>query len=64
MDSASRTDGIGVGVLCLTCLLVQLPGGWRQVLAVGPAHGKFGLGSFQWNLQERTFWTVASQFRR
>ena len=48
MDSASRTDGIGVGVLCLTCLLVQLPGGWRQVLAVGHAHGKFGLGSFQW----------------
>lgn len=47
------------GVLCLICVLQGLPGGFAQVVEVGQAHQKFSLGSFDWDLTQRTFWTVA-----
>ena len=47
------------GVLCLICVLQELPGGFAQVVAVGNAHAKFSLVSLDWDLTQRTFWTVA-----
>ncbi len=47
------------GVLCFATIAFQLPGGIGQVLEIGAANNKFSLGSFDWNLGERTFWTVA-----
>ena len=47
------------GVLCLICILTKLPGGFGQVVDVGSASNKFSLGSFDWNVHQRTFWTVA-----
>jgi SSS family solute:Na+ symporter len=46
------------GSLCLAAIVLQLPGGFGQILEVGHAHGKFSLGAFEWNVGERTFWTV------
>lgn len=46
------------GVLCFSCVAVDLPGGIRQIVEVGAAHDKFSLGSLEWNLDDRTFWTV------
>jgi len=47
------------GVICLICAEKDLPGGIGQVFEMGAAKDKFSLGSFDWNLSERTFWTVA-----
>lgn len=46
------------GILCLAFVVLKLPDGLGQVFAVGQAHGKFSLGSFDWDLHRRTFWTV------
>ncbi|MEI8045262.1 MAG: sodium:solute symporter [Verrucomicrobiota bacterium] len=47
------------GVLCLVFALWKLPGGMAKVLSVGNAYHKFSLGSLEWNVHERTFYTVA-----
>jgi solute:Na+ symporter, SSS family len=47
------------GVLCVVCAGLDLPGGLGQVIEVAREKDKFSLGSFEWNLSERTFWTVA-----
>lgn len=47
------------GVLCFACVAIDLPGGLEQIIEVGRAEDKFSLGSFQWDLGQRTFWTVA-----
>jgi SSS family solute:Na+ symporter len=49
---------IAGGLLCFVCVATDLPGGLGQIVEVGTAHDKFSLGSFEWNLGERTFWTV------
>ncbi len=46
------------GVLCFVTMALDLPGGLNQIIAEGAAAQKFSLGSFDWNLSERTFWTV------
>ena len=46
------------GLLCFACVVIDLPGGVGQIVEVGAAQDKFSLGSFEWNLGERTFWTV------
>ena len=46
------------GVLCFATMAFELPGGLGQILSEGAAANKFSLGSFDWNLGERTFWTV------
>ncbi len=47
------------GVVCFVYIAFHLPEGVGQIFAVASEHGKFGVGSMQWNLNERTFWTVA-----
>ena len=47
------------GILCFVVMAFDLPGGMQQILRVGAEEGKFSLGSFDWDLAERTFWTVA-----
>jgi len=47
------------GVLCFATIAFELPGGLSQIVAEGAAADKFSLGSFDWDLGERTFWTVA-----
>lgn len=46
------------GLLCFGCVVYDLPGGMGQVFETGRALDKFSLGSMEWNLGERTFWTV------
>jgi SSS family solute:Na+ symporter len=46
------------GVLCLGFVVLQLPGGFGQVIELGGAHGKFSLGAMEWDVGRRTFWTV------
>lgn len=47
------------GLVCFTLIAFDLPGGFGQIIEVGRANHKFSLGSFEWNLYERTFWTVS-----
>lgn len=47
------------GAVCLWLMLDRLPEGISQVIEVAERQDKFGVGSFEWNLNERTFWTVA-----
>lgn len=58
-DAVQATIKVLGGVLCLICVLKELPGGFSQVLEVGSAANKFSLGSFDWDVHQRTFWTVA-----
>lgn len=58
-DAMQAVIKIGGGVLCLVCLVWKLPGGLGQVIEVGSAANKFSLGSFEWDVHQRTFWTVA-----
>lgn len=46
------------GILCLGFVVFQLPEGFAQVIAVGQEHRKFSLGALEWNVHQRTFWTV------
>lgn len=46
------------GVLCFGVVAWNLPGGLGQIIAEGAADDKFSLGSLEWNVGERTFWTV------
>ncbi len=50
---------IAGGLICAAYVLLSLPGGWQQLAAVGIENQKFSLGSFDWYLGQRTFWTVA-----
>lgn len=47
------------GIVCLVLMIDKLPDGLSQVFEVAESHDKFGTGSMEWNLNERTFWTVA-----
>ncbi|WKN43176.1 sodium:solute symporter [Tunicatimonas pelagia] len=47
------------GILCLVLMVNQLPDGLSQVFSVAEEYQKFSVGSTDWNLNERTFWTVA-----
>ena len=46
------------GILCFVLISRDLPGGFDQIIEVGIEHNKFSLGSFDWDLTRRTFWTV------
>ncbi len=45
-------------VVCVILLLVRIPGGAGDLMAVANAHHKFSLGSFGASLTEPTFWVV------
>ena len=47
------------GAVCAGYVILALPGGLGQTLEVASAHQKLSLGSFDWDLGRRTFWTVA-----
>jgi SSS family solute:Na+ symporter len=47
------------GAVCLGYIVWHLPGGFSEVIAIGQAHDKFHVGAMEWNIGERTFWTVA-----
>ena len=47
------------GIVCFATVVWHLPGGFGQILEVGAQHQKFDVGSMGFNLNERTFWTVA-----
>jgi SSS family solute:Na+ symporter len=46
------------GLICLAVVAAALPGGIGQVIDVGSSQNKFSMGSLDWDLSERTFWTV------
>ena len=46
------------GVLCFTIIVLKMPEGLRQIIEIGLADNKFSVGSFEWNLNERTFFTM------
>ncbi len=47
------------GIVCFITVVTQLPDGLGQIIEVGKEHSKFDVGSMGFNLNERTFWTVA-----
>ncbi len=47
------------GIICVVYMVTTLPGGLHEIVTVGMENHKFSLGSMDWNLMERTFWTVA-----
>ncbi len=47
------------GLVCVAYVVTALPGGLSEVVEVGMAHQKFSFGSMEWDLTQRTFWTVA-----
>jgi SSS family solute:Na+ symporter len=47
------------GVLCIVWVSVDLPGGLSQVISTGREFNKFSLGEMRFDLDERTFYTVA-----
>ncbi len=53
------TDAIQAVVLIGGALmLVQMPGGVGQIFEVAGTHDKFSLGSFSFEMAEKTFWTL------
>ena len=47
------------GLLCAVYIAWHMPDGPGQIFSIGTEHDKFNLGSFDFNIGERTFWTVA-----
>ncbi len=47
------------GIVCFVVIVLKLPGGVSQIFEVGAQQHKFDVGSMDFNLSERTFWTVA-----
>ena len=47
------------GVICIFWIATELPGGIPQILEVGTEYNKFSLGEMRFDLNERTFYTVA-----
>ncbi|MFH5832994.1 sodium/solute symporter [Halalkalibaculum sp. DA384] len=46
------------GGLCIYWIAFDLPGGIEQIIKVGSEHDKFSLGSMDFDLSRRTFYTV------
>lgn len=46
------------GIICVFWVSMELPDGLIQIIDVGKAHNKFSLGSTEFNLNERTFYTM------
>ena len=47
------------GIICFVVIAMKLPGGVGQIFEIGAQNQKFDVGSMDFNLSERTFWTVA-----
>lgn len=46
------------GALSIIFIIHDIPGGFSQMLEVAKEHDKFSLGPTNWDLSERTFWTM------
>jgi solute:Na+ symporter, SSS family len=46
------------GIICVAYIVTTLPGGMREIVEVGMQHSKFSLGCMDWDITQRTFWTV------
>lgn len=46
------------GVICIIWVSMELTGGLSEIFEVGKAHNKFSLGSMEFKLGERTFYTM------
>ncbi len=49
---------LGGGLLCLGIIIYDLPGGLGEIVRIGVANDKFSLGPTEFNLSERTMWTM------
>jgi SSS family solute:Na+ symporter len=49
---------LGGALLCLLLLLMDVPGGVEQALAVAADQGKFQLGSLDWDFAIQGFWVI------
>jgi SSS family transporter len=58
-DAVQAVIKVAGGVLCAVCLIRAMPGGLAEIIELGQEGDKFSLGSFDWDLTQRTFWTVA-----
>ena len=47
------------GLFCFGYIAWHLPDGPGQIFTIGSEYGKFHMGPLDWNLTDRTFWTVA-----
>lgn len=47
------------GILCFIWMVIDLPEGMAQIFEVGKEYDKFSLGAMNFDLSERTFYTVA-----
>ncbi len=56
--AVQATIMLGGGALCLGAIVLQLPGGFGQIIEIGNADHKFSLGALEWDPGQRTFWTV------
>lgn len=46
------------GIICFLCIVFQMPGGLSQIISIGIEHNKFSLGAFEFDLTQRTFFTM------
>lgn len=46
------------GAVTVAVIIFDLPGGFSDVFRVAGEHGKLSLGPMNWDLSERTFWTM------
>jgi solute:Na+ symporter, SSS family len=47
------------GIICILWIAFELPGGIPQIIEIGSEYNKFSLGEMRFDLNERTFYTVA-----
>jgi SSS family solute:Na+ symporter len=48
----------GGGIACIVLIVMDLPGGFFQIIDVGAANNKFYMGAMNFDLGKRTFWTM------
>ncbi len=57
-DAIQAVVLIGGALIVLIVTLVQMPGGVGQIFEVTTTNDKFSLGSFSFEMAEKTFWTL------
>ena len=57
-DAIQAVVLIGGALIVLIVTLVQMPGGVGQIFEVATTNDKFSLGSFSFEMAEKTFWTL------
>ncbi len=47
------------GIICIGYVVSHLPGGFSEIFEVATSDNKFSFGSFDWDWNKSTFWTMA-----